>query len=139
MCIACLLRLSEAPHTESLRQGEEGVEVFLLDVHHPVVHEVEHQRHVAGRGVPHHDDRVLDGLGALGLTEGPEHATEPLAAGGQDQSVALQGLGAALQRHVLQVPAVKLRTQARAETLGEVIPLEAERLVCAPHFDFTNL
>ena len=92
--------------------------MLLLDVDDPIVHEVQQHLHVPRCGVPEHNDRVF----IVGAVDSFEYLSEPVTAGGQDQSMALQGLLTTLQGHVLQVAAVKQPSKTRTDALLEVIP-----------------
>ena len=129
MTLFTLLSLSQTSHTESLRQRQETVEMLLLHTHHTIVHELQQQTHVPGRGVPQHDHRVP----GVAAAEGLEDLSEPVAAGCQHESVTLQCLVTTLQAHVLQISAVEQVTQAGADALLEVIPLQTECFLAGPH------
>ena len=92
--------------------------MLLLHIDHPVVHKVQQELHVPGRGVPEHNHWVS----IVVVVDSFEYLSEPVTACGQDQPVALQTLLSTLQCHVLQVTAVEQPAQARADALLKVIP-----------------
>ena len=92
--------MRQSPDIESLRQRQELVKIVLLDIDHPVVHELQQQLHVPGLGVPHHNHGVASVAGGDG--EILEYCPEPVTAGCQHKPVTLQALQTTLQGDILQ-------------------------------------
>ena len=103
---------------------QKPLQIFLMNVHLPIIYEVNHGGELAGLQAPHVEERVLVLLGSL------QQPLEEWAARGKDHLVALKLTILTCQGHISKVFVPSQLPEWSPDILLKIVPFQAKFVFC---------